>query len=76
MFPNVTKRTGLNSDAFCMRFLKEEQVAMIPGSAFGPGGEGFARCCYATSMKDLEEALRRLERCLKRLDQESRADQE
>lgn len=69
MFPNVTKRTGLDSDTFCMQFLQEEQVAMIPGNAFGAGGEGFARCCYATSMKDLGEALRRLDRFLRRLEQ-------
>jgi aminotransferase len=42
--------------------LKAEQVAVIPGSAFGPGGEGFVRCCYAASMKDLDEALKRMKR--------------
>ena len=40
---------------------------MIPGSAFGPGGEGYVRACYAASMHDLSEALERLERFLKRL---------
>ncbi|MCD7734845.1 MAG: aminotransferase class I/II-fold pyridoxal phosphate-dependent enzyme [Clostridiales bacterium] len=65
MFPNVSKVSGLTSDEFCTRFLEAEQVAIIPGSAFGPGGEGFARCCYATSMKDLDEALKRLARFLK-----------
>lgn len=67
MFPNVGKASGMSSDDFCMKFLQAEQVATIPGTAFGPGGEGFARCCYATSMKELDEALRRLERFLKTL---------
>ena len=39
----------------------EQKVAVIPGSAFGPGGEGFVRACYAASMQDLEEAVSRLE---------------
>ena len=63
MFPCI-KSTGLSSEEFCSRFLEEQRVAVIPGSAFGPGGEGFVRACYAASMKDLEEALRRLERFL------------
>ncbi|MCC8099432.1 MAG: aminotransferase class I/II-fold pyridoxal phosphate-dependent enzyme [Clostridiales bacterium] len=66
MFPNVTKISGLSSDEFCTQFLQAEQVAIIPGSAFGPGGEGFARCCYAASMKELATALERLEHFLKR----------
>ena len=49
---------------FCDRFLEQEHVAVIPGSAFGPGGEGFVRACYAASMKNLTEALTRLERFL------------
>ena len=65
MFPNVTKISGLTSDEFCTQFLQAEQVAIIPGSAFGPGGEGFARCCYAASMKELATALERLEHFLK-----------
>lgn len=65
-FPCV-KSTGLTSVEFCDRFLAAEKVAVIPGSAFGPGGEGFVRACYAASMKDLDEALRRLERFLKTL---------
>lgn len=66
MFPDI-RGTGLTSDEFCERFLVEEHVAVISGSAFGPGGEGFVRCCYATSMKDLAEALTRMERFLKNL---------
>ncbi len=66
VFPDI-RPTGLTSDQFCEKFLREEKVACIPGSAFGPGGEGFIRCCYATSMKDLSEAMARLERFLTRL---------
>ena len=62
-FPCI-KSTGLTSEEFCERFLKEERVAVIPGSAFGPGGEGYVRACYAASMKNLDEALKRLERFL------------
>lgn len=65
-FPCI-RSTGLTSEEFCDRFLEEEHVAVIPGSAFGPGGEGFVRACYAASMKDLAEALNRLERFLERL---------
>ena len=65
-FPCI-KSTGLTSEEFCDRFLLEEKVAVIPGSAFGPGGEGYVRACYAASMKDLGEALNRLERFLSNL---------
>ena len=65
-FPCI-RSTGLTSAEFCDRFLESEHVAVIPGTAFGPGGEGFVRACYAASMKDLGEALDRLERFLKTL---------
>ncbi len=65
-FPCI-KATGLTSEEFCDRFLQAEHVAVIPGTAFGPGGEGYVRACYAASMKDLGEALERLERFLKTL---------
>lgn len=65
-FPCI-RSTGLTSEEFCDRFLMEEKVAVIPGSAFGPGGEGFVRACYAASMKDLGEALVRLEHFLNNL---------
>ena len=68
-FPCI-KSTGLTSEQFCDRFLAEERVAVIPGSAFGPGGEGYVRACYAASMKNLDEALKRLERFLNRLKNE------
>ncbi len=66
VFPCI-RSTGLSSDEFCERFLMSEKVAAIPGSAFGPGGEGFVRMCYAASMDDLREALRRLGEFLKEL---------
>jgi aminotransferase len=66
VFPDI-RGTGLKSDDFCERFLMEEKVAVIAGSAFGPGGEGFVRCCYATSMKDIAEALTRLDNFLTNL---------
>ena len=66
VFPDITS-TGLSSDEFCERFLMEEKVAVISGSAFGPGGEGFIRCCYATSMKDIAEALTRMDNFLTNL---------
>ncbi len=66
VFPDI-RSTGLSSDEFCERFLMEEKVAVISGSAFGPGGEGFVRCCYATSMKDIAEAMTRLDNFLTNL---------
>lgn len=67
VFPDI-RSSGLSSDDFCERFLLEEKVAVISGSAFGPGGEGFVRCCYATSMKDISEALTRLDNFLTNLE--------
>ena len=60
MFPCI-KSTGLTSDEFCMRLLTEKHVAVIPGNAFGESGEGFVRCCYAASMKNIAKALSRIE---------------
>ena len=65
-FPCI-KSTGLTSEEFCDRFLAQQRVAVIPGTAFGPGGEGYVRACYAASMHDLDEALKRLEKFLKSL---------
>lgn len=64
MFPSI-QSTGMDSDTFCMKFLEAEHVAVIPGSAFGPGGEGFVRACYAASMKNLATALERMEHFIK-----------
>ena len=60
-FPSI-RSTGLTSEQFAEMLLKEEKVAVVPGSAFGPSGEGHVRCCYAVSTKEIEEALRRIER--------------
>ncbi len=64
-FPNVAA-TGMSEDVFAQKLLDEERVAVVPGTAFGPGGEGFVRCSYATSYEKLEEALRRMERFMRR----------
>lgn len=58
-FPSI-KVTGMTSEEFAERLLLEEKVAVVPGSAFGQYGEGYIRCCYATSLADIEEALRRM----------------
>ncbi len=58
-FPSI-KNTGLSSKDFAMRFLEEYKVAVIPGTAFGPCGEGYVRCCYAASMENIKEAVRRI----------------
>ena len=64
-FPSIAK-TGMSSDQFCDTLLKEEQVATIPGSAFGEGGDGYVRMAYATSYEKIETALERMHRFLKR----------
>jgi len=66
MFPCI-KSSGLTSEEFCMRFLQDEKVAVIPGSAFGPGGEGFVRMCYASSVENIKTALERMERFIAKL---------
>ena len=60
-FPSI-KCTGMRSEEFTERLLTEEMVAAVPGSAFGQCGEGYVRCCYATSLADIEEALTRMKR--------------
>jgi aminotransferase len=52
----------MTSDEFAEKLLTEEKVAVVPGSAFGQYGEGYIRCCYATSLADIEEALSRMKR--------------
>ena len=66
IFPSI-KRTGLSSEEFCERLLKEEKVALVPGTAFGESGEGFARISYAYSVKHLSEALTKIEAFVKSL---------
>jgi aminotransferase len=60
-FPSI-KCTGMTSEEFAERLLTEEKVAVVAGSAFGQCGEGYIRCCYATSMADIQEALTRMKR--------------
>ncbi len=60
IFPSI-KSFGISSEEFCERLLREGQVAVVPGSAFGDGGEGYIRISFAYSMKQLEEGLNRLE---------------
>jgi aminotransferase len=64
-FPSI-KATGLSSEEFAERLIMEEKVAVVPGTAFGECGEGYVRCCYATSMDDIEKALKRMGRFVKR----------
>jgi aminotransferase len=59
VFPDI-RGTGLSSKDFAIRLLNEQNVAAVPGSAFGTSGEGFLRCCYATSLEQLKVALDRL----------------
>ncbi|CAG1010103.1 aminotransferase [Anaerolineales bacterium] len=64
-FPNI-RASGMDEETFAETLLKEESVAVVPGTAFGPGGEGFVRACYATEYSKIEEALRRMERFMSR----------
>ena len=66
VFPCI-QSTGLTSEEFCERFLMEEKVAVIPGNAFGPGGVGYVRACYAASMKDIAESIARMDNFLTNL---------
>jgi aminotransferase len=66
LFPDI-RSTGLNSREFALKLLEEEKVAVVPGDAFGPSGEGFIRCSYATAMDQIEIAVTRIEAFLKRL---------
>ncbi len=65
-FPQVS-HLGLSSEAFCEQLLHSEQVAVVPGDAFGPSGAGFVRACYATALNKIEEALERIERFVRRI---------
>ena len=69
-FPSI-KRFGMSSDEFANRFLQEEKVAVVPGSAFGACGDGYLRVSYAYSLKSLKEALGRMARFVERLDKEA-----
>ena len=60
----------MTSDEFASRLLKEEKVAVVPGSAFGECGEGYLRISYAYSLEDLKKALDRMADLVKRLKEE------
>ncbi len=64
-FPDI-RASGLDDETFSERLLAEEKIAVVPGSAFGAGGEGFVRCSYATAYEEIEEALRRMGRFMQR----------
>ena len=64
VFPCI-KEFGMTSEEFALKFLEEEKVAVVPGTAFGESGEGFLRISYAYSMENLKIAIDRLEKCIK-----------
>ena len=64
-FPNI-RASGMDDEVFAEKLLREEYVAVVPGNAFGPGGEGFTRMCYATEYSKIEEALHRMEKFMQR----------
>lgn len=65
-FPSI-QSTGMTSEQFAERLLLEEKVAVVPGHVFGASGEGYIRCSYASSLEQLQEAIRRMKRFLGRL---------
>src|SRR5438552_11285061 len=65
-FPCI-QSTGLTSKEFAIKLLKQEKVACVPGSAFGPSGEGYMRCCFATALDRIEEAVERIAQFLKQI---------
>ena len=66
VFPSI-KKFSMTSEAFCEKLLFEAKVATVPGNAFGACGEGYIRCSYATSMKNIKKALKETEKFLKNL---------
>ena len=65
-FPSI-KSSALTSKEFAVKLLEQEKVACVPGSAFGPSGEGYLRCCFATSLEQIEIAMQRMQRFLSKL---------
>ncbi|MBI1258553.1 MAG: aminotransferase class I/II-fold pyridoxal phosphate-dependent enzyme [Chloroflexi bacterium] len=64
-FPNI-QLSGMNDEEFCETLLREEQVAVVPGSAFGASGAGFVRASYTNSYENIETALERMQRFMVR----------
>ena len=65
-FPCV-KSTGLSSKEFAVKLLEQEKVACVPGRAFGPSGEGYLRCCFATALDQIQVATKRMAGFVQRL---------
>ncbi len=66
IFPDI-RSTGLCSEDFAAKLIDEYQVAVVPGTVFGLGGEGFIRCCYATDIDKIKEALKRIRKMVSEL---------
>ena len=64
-FPDIAA-SGMDDETFAQKLLEEERVAVVPGSSFGAGGEGYVRCSYATAYEKIEEALQRMDRFMRR----------
>ena len=64
-FPKISV-TGMDDETFAKLLLEEEQVAVVPGTAFGSGGDGFVRCSYATAYEKIEVALERMDKFMRR----------
>ncbi|WP_010651296.1 aminotransferase [Oceanobacillus massiliensis] len=67
VFPSI-QQTGLSSEEFAAGLLQEEKVAVVPGNAFGPSGEGYIRCSYATSIEQIETAMNRIGRYIESIE--------
>ena len=59
IFPDI-RSTGLTSEEFATKLIQEYQVAVVPGTVFGAGGEGYIRCCYATDIDKIKIALQHI----------------
>ena len=59
------RKTGLSSEEFALKLINDYKVAVVPGNVFGDGGEGFIRCCYATDIEKIKEALNRIEKMVR-----------
>ena len=66
MFPCI-KDLNISTDEFATRLLLEHKVLVVPGESFGMSGEGYLRCCYATSMENLKKALSEIEAFVKKV---------
>ena len=64
-FPSIGI-TGMDDETFAQKLLEEERVAVVPGSAFGPGGEGYVRGSYATAYEKIEQALEHMRHFVQR----------